>query len=67
MNERQPPRFVCTWCGAGFDRRYRLLMHWSATPECSANRTVNNPTQTKYEVRDDAVGLRFVDEPEGPA
>lgn len=57
-------RYVCPWCGATFARRWiasdgvpSLDEHWRRKPDCSANRSVNNPTQTKYDVRDDEVGI----------
>lgn len=61
-------QFVCPWCGATFARRWiasdgvpSLEEHWLQRPECSANRAVNNPTQSKYDVRDDEVGIRLPD------
>jgi hypothetical protein len=51
--------FVCPWCGSRFERRHiasdgvwSLEEHWRRTPECSANRAVNNPTQSKYDIQD---------------
>lgn len=56
--------FVCPWCAAAFERRSELSAHWVAWPECSANRTVSNPTQAKYlepgEVEDGAATLELV-------
>lgn len=55
MAEPREP-FVCPWCGASFARRfiasdgvYSLEEHWRVSPECSSNRAVNNPTQSKYD------------------
>ena len=53
--------FVCPWCGANFPRRHReigypsLEGHWRTNPTCSANRGVNNPTQSKFDVRDSRI------------
>lgn len=61
--------FVCPWCGATFPRRDReigypsLEGHWRTNPTCSANRGVNNPTQSKYDrVDDGGLGLRLPDD-----
>ncbi len=61
--------FVCPWCGATFGRRWissdgeaSLEEHWATSPACSANRSVNNPTQSKYDVVDGEMpGLRLPD------
>jgi hypothetical protein len=52
---RDERTFVCPWCGATFTRRFiasdgveSLEEHWAGSPECSANRDTNNPTQSKY-------------------
>lgn len=59
-------QFACPWCGATFARRFiasdgvaSLEEHWLVSPACSANRSVNNPTQSKYDVSspDDLVTL----------
>ena len=62
--------FVCPWCGATFARRWiasdgvpSLEEHFATNPECWANRGVNNPTQSKHDVRDDeGLGLRLPDD-----
>lgn len=60
--ERAPQgRFVCPWCGASFEQRFRapkgslgsatvhsLEDHFADSPQCSSNKGVNNPTQDKY-------------------
>jgi hypothetical protein len=64
-----PGQFACTWCGATFERRWiasdgvrSLEEHWATSTACSANRTVNNPTQSKYDVVDGEMpGLRLPD------
>lgn len=40
---------VCTWCAATFLTRTALQAHWKSSPRCNRNRTVSNPTQSKYE------------------
>ena len=61
--------FVCPWCGDRFQRRWiasdgvlSLEEHWRISQTCSANRGVNNQTQSKYNVRDSEIpGLRLPD------
>lgn len=66
-------RFACPWCGAAFTRRpvvdvlrsdapgpggpASLEGHWQQYPACAANRGVNNPTQSKYDVTSGPVRL----------
>jgi hypothetical protein len=61
--------FTCPWCGAAFTRRFiasdgveSLEEHWARSPECSANRATNNPTQAKYDRVDDDRLVRLVDD-----
>lgn len=67
VNAEHP--FVCPWCGTTFARRWiasdgelSLEEHFAKNPECSANQLVNNPTQSKYDLRDpDMPGLTLPD------
>lgn len=54
-------RFVCPWCGGGFATRAELDRHWADNPECAANRSTNNPTQSKYDRVEPEFGLRLLD------
>ena len=61
--------YACPWCGRTFARRWiasdgllSLEEHFATNPECSVNRGVNNPTQSKHDVRDDeGLGRRLQD------
>lgn len=60
--------FACPWCGARFLRRfitsdgvYSLEEHWQRSPACARNRTVNNQTQSKYDVVHREVGITLPD------
>jgi hypothetical protein len=39
---------VCTWCAGRFSTQTELKKHWQKSKCCQANKTVSNPTQSKY-------------------
>jgi hypothetical protein len=45
-------KVVCTWCASCFATKTELKKHWQKSKRCQANKTVNNPTQTKLGVPD---------------
>lgn len=66
---RDERTFACPWCGAAFARRFiasdgveSLEEHWARSPECSANRDTNNPTQSKYDAVDPERLVRLIDD-----
>lgn len=45
--------FICTWCSTEWPTKAELNRHWLRKPECNRNKGVNNPTQSKYNVKED--------------
>lgn len=46
-------QFICPYCAESFEVRSELSKHWLADARCRENRFVNNPMQSKYNIRED--------------